>query len=136
MGINLLRPTQITVNWISLFLLFFLHFNKLSSITNFSWFYFQVINFSFPESIIWINFHHAFVKFYIDFFLLNLEIQKRICQINFYSFWCKKYNQSRHVLGRIYSYLCYFYSHHQNLYYWEVIFFYRIFGFLSWTLIH
>ena len=31
-------PTQITVNGLFLFRLFFLHFNKLNSITNFLWF--------------------------------------------------------------------------------------------------
>ena len=37
-GIKLLPPTQIRVNWLSLFRLFFLHFNKVNSITNFLWF--------------------------------------------------------------------------------------------------
>ena len=37
-GIKLIPPTQTRVNWLSLFRLFFLHFNKFNSITNFLWF--------------------------------------------------------------------------------------------------
>ena len=37
-GIKLLPLTQTRVNWLSLFRLFFLHFNKFNSITNFLWF--------------------------------------------------------------------------------------------------